>query len=274
MYRYETGRGVSCAHLLLLLPNTAVPANGYGTGRVKLVEVALFVFMNIRPGTIQIYAEQAGSDCDNLHDVPAFRGGVVGRGKSCEKPDIKHGRLNRWYWFPKINGDYINYSCETNYLPRHWTRIDCTNTGWNPEPKCLRLCTYNDTLVENAQIMQPKSEYTEGEKVQFQCNNNFQTTDGTTYGERTCLSNGQFTPAKCSGKSCERPDIEHGSLYKWYWFPKNNGEYIYYSCETNYLPRHWTRIDCTNTGWNPQPKCFKNMQDSPTAKCTIHTEQK
>ncbi|XP_071985166.1 complement factor H-related protein 5-like isoform X2 [Engystomops pustulosus] len=119
------------------------------------------------------------------------------------------------------------------------------------------LCTYNDTLVENAQIMQPKSEYTEGEKVQFQCNNNFQTTDGTTYGERTCLSNGQFTPAKCSGKSCERPDIEHGSLYKWYWFPKNNGEYIYYSCETNYLPRHWTRIDCTNTGWNPEPKCLR-----------------
>ncbi|KAG8556159.1 hypothetical protein GDO81_017940 [Engystomops pustulosus] len=177
--------------------------------------------------------------------------------KSCDKPDIEHGSLYRWYWFPKNNGEYIHYRCETNYLPRHWTRIDCTNTGWNPEPKCSRLCTYREAFVENAELSNLKSEYAEGEKVDFQCDDNFITSDGKSKGHRTCLSNGKFTPAKCSRtcKTPEHPNAQFTPSKKEY----EIGEYLQYECDKGYMTQSRNllgRAQCLNGRWSETPQCI------------------
>ncbi|XP_056379519.1 complement factor H-related protein 4-like [Hyla sarda] len=108
------------------------------------------------------------------------------------------------YNFPISLGRYVYYHCKINYLSHqreYWGRIYCTDLGWDPKPNCTRQCSSNEAYVENADLIDRQFNYLEGEKVQFHCKPNSYTPDGKTDGERTCLPNGEFTPAKCSTQS-------------------------------------------------------------------------
>ncbi|XP_044158352.1 complement receptor type 1-like [Bufo gargarizans] len=175
--------------------------------------------------------------------------------KKCDRPDIKHGIIVRDY--PREVGSYLYYYCESNYQPWSWTRIYCTKTGWKPEPKCSRECIYRDASFENAQLIDLKSVYVEGDKVQFRCTNNYQTPDGKDYGERTCLPNGKFTPAKCS-VTCTAPRLQNGKFNQ----IKNqyeNGEFLQYECNKGYMTesRRLSGIfQCLEGRWNEAPQCI------------------
>ncbi|XP_040263211.1 complement factor H isoform X4 [Bufo bufo] len=179
--------------------------------------------------------------------------------KKCDRPDIKHGIIynDYHYYYPKEVGRYLEYYCESNYQPRGWTRISCTKTGWEPEPKCSRECSYRDAYFENAQLIDLKSVYVEGHKVQFRCTNNYQTPDGKNYGERTCLPNGKFTPAKCS-VTCTAPRLHNGKFNQ----IKNQyeiGEFLQYECNKGYMTerRHLSgKSQCLEGRWHEAPQCI------------------
>ncbi|XP_044156522.1 coagulation factor XIII B chain-like isoform X2 [Bufo gargarizans] len=179
------------------------------------------------------------------------------KGKKCDRPDIKHGIIYNDYYYPREVGRYLEYYCESSYQPRRWTRIYCTNAGWEPEPKCSRECTYRDASFENAQLIDLKSVYVEGDKVQFRCTNNYQTPDGKDYGERTCLPNGKFTPAKCS-VTCMAPQLQNGKFNQ----IKNQyeiGEFLQYECNKGYMTksRHLSgKSQCLEGRWNEAPQCI------------------
>ncbi|XP_056379515.1 coagulation factor XIII B chain-like [Hyla sarda] len=71
---------------------------------------------------------------------------------------------------------------------------------------------------------------------------------------------GCAAPQVENGKTCDRPYINHGSMYYNYNFPRRLGTSVDYRCERDYLShqrQYWGRIYCTDLGWNPEPKCSR-----------------
>ncbi|XP_073438979.1 complement factor H isoform X2 [Dendrobates tinctorius] len=181
--------------------------------------------------------------------------------KKCDEPDIKNGELYYNYYFPKSPRSTIEYRCDTNYLSSpqklYWGRTECTNFGWNPEPKCLRQCSNAKAYFENAQLVDLQWTYLEGEEVNFRCKSPFRTPDGKTSGIRTCLPNGEFTAAKCS-ITCKAPQLLHGK-YTLIEEELANGAYVQYECDKGYMTeKHnlFATAQCLDGEWSEYPKCI------------------
>nr|XP_021523762.1 complement factor H-related protein 2 [Aotus nancymaae] len=79
---------------------------------------------------------------------------VGGEATLCDFPKINHGILydeENYKPFSQVPiGEVFYYSCEYNFMSPSkslWTRITCTEEGWSPTPKCLRICFF--PFVEN-----------------------------------------------------------------------------------------------------------------------------
>ncbi|XP_069824064.1 coagulation factor XIII B chain-like [Dendropsophus ebraccatus] len=180
--------------------------------------------------------------------------------KRCDRPDIQHGSLIYFRYFPKEQGETIDYRCDINYVSHErtfWGRSKCTKLGWNPEPKCSRQCSNRKAYVENSDLINLQREYLEGEKVRFQCKNDYQTQDGRDDGERTCLPDGEFTPAKCS-RICKAPKLPDGKID-----PTKDrfeiGEILQYECNKGFMTESRNLIrtaQCLSKGWSEEPSCI------------------
>ncbi|XP_056379513.1 complement factor H isoform X2 [Hyla sarda] len=180
--------------------------------------------------------------------------------KTCDRPYINHGSMYYNYNFPRRLGTSVDYRCERNYLSHqreYWGRIYCTDLGWNPEPKCSRQCANYKANVENADLINPQYDYMDGEKVQFRCKSTFQTPDVKTDGERTCLPNGEFTPAKCS-RFCKAPELPDGKFR-----PIKNvfdlREVLQYECNKGFMTESRklsSSASCLDRGWSEEPRCI------------------
>ncbi|XP_077132673.1 complement factor H isoform X2 [Ranitomeya variabilis] len=181
--------------------------------------------------------------------------------KKCDEPDIKNGELYYNYYFPRSPRSTIQYTCNTNYLSlvrrEYWGRTECTNFGWNPEPKCLRQCFNNKAYFENAELVNLQSNYLEGEEVNFRCKSPSRTPDGKTTGIRTCLPNGEFTTAKCS-ITCKAPRLLHGK-YTFIEEEFANGAYLQYECDKGYMTQKhnlFATAQCLDGKWSEYPMCI------------------
>ncbi|XP_069823572.1 complement factor H-related protein 4-like isoform X1 [Dendropsophus ebraccatus] len=183
-------------------------------------------------------------------------------GKKCDIPTIKHGQMDHPYpYYYQIDpGRSLDYRCDKNYLSHqreYWGKIWCTDNGWNPEPKCSRQCSSIKAAFENADLINPQREYLEGETATFRCRYDYLTPNGRDNGERTCLPNGEFTPAKCS-KICRAPELPNGKF-----IPKKDhfefGEYLQYECNNGYMIKNrklHSTAQCLSGGWSEMPSCI------------------
>ncbi|XP_075143803.1 complement factor H [Leptodactylus fuscus] len=209
------------------------------------------------------YGEEIDVECDDgyrLQSEPNTRRKCTENGwyppstcvQNCEIPRINHGRYSSSFW-----GNSHYYICDEYYYPRDWIQITCTRTGWNPEPRCSRQCSYYDAVVQNAELENPRGVYLEGETVKFQCRKNYQTPDGKNFGERTCLPNGEFSSAICY-RICEAPNLQNGK------FSSNKdefqlGDYLQYECDKGYMTKSRSLLgsaQCLSRGWSETPSCI------------------
>ncbi|XP_061489955.1 complement factor H-related protein 3-like isoform X2 [Rhineura floridana] len=81
-----------------------------------------------------------------------------------------------------------------------------------------------------------------------------------------CTKYGWLPYPKCIPKRCGFPHVENGALswsdtyYSDVYFPKKEGQTITFRCNRGFLPenkKYWYKIRCTNLGWDPEPKCFR-----------------
>ncbi|XP_037681039.1 complement factor H-related protein 5 isoform X2 [Choloepus didactylus] len=188
-------------------------------------------------------------------------GGQVG---FCGFPEIKHGSVfdqKRYNPFLRVPmGHFFYYSCEYNFVsPSNffWTRINCTEEGWSPTPKCLRLCFF--PFVENGHSASSGQIHLEGDTVQIKCDlgYNLQNNESTI----SCKEGGWSTPPQCF-KRCLKSDIvvENGFVVE--------KEYAYslhketqYKCKSGYSTidgKTTGTIQCLPNGWSTQPTCIKS----------------
>ncbi|XP_053325657.1 complement factor H-related protein 4-like [Spea bombifrons] len=165
--------------------------------------------------------------------------------KKCNMPNIENGSLYYNYWFPKSLGNDIIYTCHSGYLSPskdYYSRSFCSENGWIPPPRCLKTCSHQEASVENAYLENPERIYLSGDKVKFNCYKGYSTPNGRENGEKECLPNGRFTPAKCS-KTCEMRQLLNGK-----YSPNKSvfdvGEYIRFECNEGFMIK--TRLDYTD----------------------------
>ncbi|XP_070624802.1 complement factor H-related protein 5 isoform X6 [Bos indicus] len=193
---------------------------------------------------------------------------VGGQGRHCDFPKINHGILynEKKYKasFPVSLGKIFYYSCEYNYMPpsKHfWTPITCTEGGWSPTPKCLRVCFF--PFVENGQSASSGQIYLEGATVQITCNKGYSLPDNQ--GSITCAEGGWSSPPECiSTKKCLKTDIVVANGFL------SESEYAYsvnketqYKCKPGYTTADGKTsgtVQCLQGGWSSQPTCIKSCE--------------
>uniref|UniRef100_A0A8C0WBP4 Sushi domain-containing protein n=1 Tax=Castor canadensis TaxID=51338 RepID=A0A8C0WBP4_CASCN len=188
-------------------------------------------------------------------------GGEVGL---CDFPQINHGILydEKKYKpsFPVSTGKFFYYSCEYSFVSPSklfWTQITCTEEGWSPTPKCLRLCFFPS--VENGHSVSSGKTHLEGDIVQIFCNSGYSLQNN----EKTisCTERGWSTPPMCistkSAQSCgPPPPVSNGDITS---FPLQTyppGSTVNYRCQSFYELQGSAVITCSNGQWSQPPKCL------------------
>uniref|UniRef100_A0A8C0KJJ1 Complement factor H related 5 n=1 Tax=Canis lupus dingo TaxID=286419 RepID=A0A8C0KJJ1_CANLU len=182
----------------------------------------------------------------------------------CNFPKINHGiiygREDSEAFSPVPVGTIYYYSCEYNFASpsrSFWTRIMCTEEGWSPTPKCLRLCFFPS--VENGYSASSGQTHLEGDIVQIICDVGY----SLPYNDDTitCLENGWSPPPKCnSTKSTQYcgppPPVSNGDITSFPLSVYPPGSRVQYRCQSFYELRGSTDIICINGQWSEPPKCI------------------
>uniref|UniRef100_A0A8C6D6B3 Complement factor H related 5 n=1 Tax=Moschus moschiferus TaxID=68415 RepID=A0A8C6D6B3_MOSMO len=186
---------------------------------------------------------------------------VGGQGKHCDFPKINHGILynEKKYKasFPVSLGKIFYYSCEYNFMSPSkyfWTPITCTEDGWSPTPKCLRVCFF--PFVENGHSASSGQAHLEGDTVHITCNKGFSLPDNQ--GSITCAEGGWSSPPECisTKTECRLPFLEANIDA----YPKQEkykvGDVLKFSCRQRLKRVGPDSVQCYQFGWSPNfPTC-------------------
>ncbi|XP_006892181.1 PREDICTED: complement factor H-related protein 5 [Elephantulus edwardii] len=192
-------------------------------------------------------------------------GGQVGL---CNFPKIKHGILydeNRVKLaFPVAIGTIIYYSCEYNFVSpskSFWTRIICTEEGWSPIPKCLRLCFFPS--VENGQSASSGQTYVEGDNVIIYCNTGYSLSNSG--NNISCTEDGWSSPPTCirdkQVKACGAPPpLLNGKLKETGKEAYGHSAVVEYDCDHNFQLKGPRKIQCMDGEWTTLPICVEQVK--------------
>nr|XP_020007332.1 complement factor H-related protein 1-like [Castor canadensis] len=193
---------------------------------------------------------------------------VGGEVALCDFPQINHGILydekKHKPSFPVSTGKFFYYSCEYNFISpskSFWTQITCTEEGWSPTPKCLRLCFF--PFVENGHSVCSGHTHLEGETVQILCNRGYSLQNN----EKTisCTERGWSTPPVCIStySSCVNPpQVKNATIVSRQMDKYPPGEKVRYECNQPFEIFGEVEVMCLNGTWTEPPQC----KDS-TGKC-------
>nr|XP_020139915.1 complement factor H [Microcebus murinus] len=175
-----------------------------------------------------------------------------------------HGPNNRRTY---LQGESININCYSGYsLLQEQTTMTCTENGWFPPPKCLRVktCSKSDIEIENGFISELPFTYMLNKQTQFKCKPGYVTADGKTSGSITCLQNGWSAQPTCI-KSCDMPAFKNARAKgNSTWFKLN--DVLDYECYDRHENRHKLTtgsIKCEHDGWSDTPMCYERECNLP-----------
>ncbi|KAL1775343.1 complement factor H isoform X1 [Sigmodon hispidus] len=177
------------------------------------------------------------------------------------------------------NGEYLNWKgnyvqdqsvrvrCYSGYsLPNDQDTVTCTENGWSPQPKCLRIktCLKDDIEIENGFLSESDRIYSLNRKTQYKCKQGYITSNGETSGTITCLQNGWSAQPSCI-KSCDMPIFENAETKNnSTWFKLNDK--LEYECHIGYENDHKQTkgtITCNSDGWSDKPSCYERECSIP-----------
>uniref|UniRef100_A0A803TP19 Sushi domain-containing protein n=1 Tax=Anolis carolinensis TaxID=28377 RepID=A0A803TP19_ANOCA len=183
------------------------------------------------------------------------------KAKHCEYPRIEHGALswsNTYYsdvYFPKKEGDTINFRCYRGFLPenkKRWHIIRCTSYGWEPEPKCFSKCIFSVLFHKIILLLK-------GDDITLSCDTGYYPANQQT--KIMCTKNGWSPTPSCVSpvdvEKCGRPpSIENGDILDLVKEQYESGERVIYKCQRFYNMEGNAAVNCQNGNWSDTPKCI------------------
>ncbi|XP_048354387.1 complement factor H-like [Sphaerodactylus townsendi] len=200
------------------------------------------------------------------HDVPHCE---ASKGNPCGYPEAENLELYRKYegymdhrhhYFPKREGEHILFHCKNGSLPlkseRYWVYSRCTKSGWDPEPKCFKLCEHTGGFPHGSFNYDNGSKFIEGNEISFTCQTGY---DPNPKGGKTnCTKNGWSPTPRCI--STENPCVPppqifdaslHGLVKKSY----HSGETVHYVCHPGFVATGPLNVTCRKGKWTEPPNC-------------------
>ncbi|XP_059533618.1 complement factor H-like isoform X3 [Myotis daubentonii] len=158
-----------------------------------------------------------------------------------------------------LQGTSVRVNCYPGHkLQNKQTTMTCTENGWLPPPRCIRVetCLKSKVKIENGFIAEAESTYLLNQKVKYKCKQGYVTEDGLTSGYITCLQNGWSAQPRCI-KSCGVPVFENARAKSdGTWFKVNDR--LAYECQDGYKNRDGHTVGsivCGDNGWSDTPAC-------------------
>ncbi|XP_076797402.1 complement factor H-like isoform X3 [Arvicanthis niloticus] len=212
------------------------------------------------------FSTPSGSYWDYLHCTVQGWEPAVPCIKICVFDYVENGEYP--YWQKNyLQGQSVKVQCYNGYtLPNRQSTMTCTETGWSPPPKCIRIqtCTKLDIEIENGFFSEPDFTYALNRKTQYRCKQGYVTNTGETSGSITCLQNGWSPQPSCT-KSCDMPVFENAATkINSTWFKLNDK--LDYECHVGYENENkHTKgsITCTHYGWSAIPSCYERECSIP-----------
>ncbi|XP_070257390.1 complement factor H-like isoform X3 [Myotis yumanensis] len=172
-----------------------------------------------------------------------------------------------------LQGTSVNVSCFPHHtLQNQQTSMTCTENGWLPPPRCIRVetCLNSKIKIENGFIAEPESTYLLNQRVKYKCKQYYVTEDGHTSGYITCLQNGWSAQPRCI-KSCGVPVFENARARSdGTWFKVNDK--LVYECQDGYKNRDGHTVGsivCEENGWSDTPTCQERECIVPDIEPTL-----
>ncbi|CAH6787703.1 Cfh [Phodopus roborovskii] len=181
----------------------------------------------------------------------------------CSFPYVDHGALlERKASY--VQDQSVRIQCYPGYgLPNGQDTITCTENGWSPQPKCIRVRTDCDSLprFENAILTEEKkASYRSGEQVTFKCAPSYQMNGSNIV---TCVNRTWIGELVCKDTSCgDPPHVENATIVTRPMAKYPTNERVRYECNKPFELFGEEEVMCQNGIWTEPPKC----KDS-TGKC-------
>uniref|UniRef100_E9PUM5 Complement factor H-related 4 n=1 Tax=Mus musculus TaxID=10090 RepID=E9PUM5_MOUSE len=180
--------------------------------------------------------------------------------RKCVFHYVENGQSAYWEKI-YVQGQSLKVQCYNGYsLQNGQDTMTCTENGWSPPPKCIRIktCSVSDIEIENGFFSESFRTYALNRETSYRCKQGYVTNTGETSGSITCLQNG-WSPQPSCIKSCERPVFENSvTKNNSTWFKLNDK--LDYECLIGYENEYkHTKgsITCTYYGWSDTPSCYE-----------------
>uniref|UniRef100_A0A4W2FEK2 Sushi domain-containing protein n=1 Tax=Bos indicus x Bos taurus TaxID=30522 RepID=A0A4W2FEK2_BOBOX len=166
-----------------------------------------------------------------------------------------------------LQGETVRVRCYEGYsLQNDQNTMTCTESGWSPPPRCIRVktCSKSNIRIENGFLSESTFMYPLNKQTEYKCKPGYVTADGKTSGLITCLQNGWSAQPVCI-KSCDRPVFEKARVKSdGTWFRLNDR--LDYECLDGYENRDGRTtgsIVCSQDGWSDKAACYERECSIP-----------
>ncbi|XDB58367.1 PREDICTED: complement factor H isoform X2 [Capra hircus] len=162
-----------------------------------------------------------------------------------------------------LQGETVTVRCYEGYsLQNDQNTMNCTESGWSPPPRCIRVktCSKSEIRIENGFLSESAFTYPLNKQTEYKCKPGYVTADGKTSGLITCLQNGWSAQPVCinsQGKCGPPPPIDNGDITSLLQSVYPPGYTAEYQCQLYYELRGNRNIVCQNGEWSEPPKCLE-----------------
>ncbi|XP_001491754.5 complement factor H isoform X1 [Equus caballus] len=197
--------------------------------------------------------------------------------RQCTSTHLENGKFPHW-GRTYLQGESVKVECYSGYsLPDQQSLMTCTENGWSPPPRCIRVktCSKSDIEIENGFISEPDFTYPLNKRAQYKCKPGYVTADGKTSGSVTCLQSGWSAQPSCI-KYCDMPVFENArAKSNGTWFKLNYT--LDYVCHDGYESRgrrSTGSIICGKDGWSDTATCYERECKIPQIERYLNVEPK